>query len=57
MYIVKAEADQIESVVITADKAIVGDLTINYSGDNPQVTGVSGGNSITMNGPFAANTD
>lgn len=52
-----AEADQIESVVITADKAIVGDLTINYSGDNPQVTGVSGGNSITMNGPFAANTD
>lgn len=52
-----ADATQIESVVIAADKAIVGDLTINYSGENPQVTGVSGGKSITMNGPFAANTD
>ena len=52
-----AEADQIASVVITADKAIVGDLTINYSGESPKVTDVNGGNSITMNGPFAANTD
>lgn len=52
-----ADASKIASVLIAADKAIVGDLTINYSGENPQVTGVSGGNSITMNGPFAANTD
>ena len=47
-------ADQITSVTITANENIAGDMTIDYSGDEPKVTKVSGSNSITMTGSFVA---
>ena len=47
-------AAQITSVTITANENIAGDMTIDYSGDEPKVTKVSGSNSITMTGSFVA---
>ena len=52
-----ANASKITSVTISANEVIAGEMTIDYSGDEPKVTGVSGSKSITMTGPFEADKE
>ena len=52
-----ANASEITSVTISANEVIAGEMTIDYRGDEPNVTGVSGSKSITMTGSFVAGQD
>lgn len=47
-----ANASEITSVTISSNEVIAGEMTIDYSGEEPKVTGVSGSKSITMTGTF-----
>lgn len=52
-----ANASEITSVTISSNEVIAGEMTIDYSGDEPKVTGVSGSKSITMTGSFVDGQD
>lgn len=52
-----ANASEITSVTISANEVIAGEMIIDYSADEPKVTGVSGSKSITMTGPFEADKE
>lgn len=52
-----ANASEITSVTISANEVIAGEMTIDYSGDEPNVKGVSGSKSITMTGSFEADKE
>lgn len=52
-----ANASEITSVTISANEVIAGEMTIDYRGDEPNVTGVSGSKSITMTGSFVGGQD
>ena len=49
-FTVPSDITNIKSVVISADQNIAGNMTINYSGDSPVLSSVSGSNAITMDG-------
>ena len=52
-----ANASEITSVTISANEVIAGEMIIDYSADEPKVTGVSGSKSITMTGSFEADKE
>ena len=56
-FTVPSDITNIKSVVISADQNIAGNMTINYSGDSPVLSSVSGSKAITMEGTFTPGKD
>jgi len=53
-FTVPAYISDVKSVTLSADCAIAGKMTIDFSGETPAMRGVEGSNSITMNGDYPA---
>jgi len=51
-FTVPAYISDVKSVTLSADCAIAGKMTIDFSGETPAMRGVEGSNSITMNGDY-----
>ena len=46
------KSDEIRSVTFTSGTDIAGSMTVNFVGDEPTMTGISGSKSVTMEGEF-----